>query len=427
MNVYAWIGLIGIIVAELLPFIQKSNRTRPRYIKAGIQIAIVLSVIVAVLLFQVPFLFAFLIGFLAMIVFDRKTYTKRRLLIYIPILLIISVASFILFREQPNYVLKHLKNHPETTSLYVVENGEELIAYESDTVRPLASTVKIIIAIEYGFQVDEGKVNPEEMVDVTELEKYYFKNTDGGAHEAWLKSIDKNQQQVTIHDVAKGMIVYSSNANTEYLMDHLGIDAINQRAQSLGLTKHEKVYPIVGGLYIAQALKDEDHRVEKLETMSMDAYRELANEYSQQMKDGTIHLKKINADLPLNVQKVWSDRLIGSTAKEYGQLLTFIQNNELPTKANEIIRDLLEWPMQMNEQNKEIFTYIGAKGGSTAFVLTDALYAKDLNKNTFEFVILTDDLSVWQQLLLNYHLNSFEAKFLQDASYRSYVKEELEA
>ena len=145
------------------------------------------------------------------------------------------------------------------------------------------------------------------------------------------------------------------------------------------------------------------------------------------MKDGTIHLKKINADLPLNVQKVWSDRLIGSTAKEYGQLLTFIQNNELPTKANEIIRDLLEWPMQMNEQNKEIFTYIGAKGGSTAFVLTDALYAKDLNKNTFEFVILTDDLSVWQQLLLNYHLNSFEAKFLQDASYRSYVKEELEA
>src|SRR5699024_8836256 len=108
MNVYAWIGLIGIIVAELLPFIQKSNRTRPRYIKAGIQIAIVLSVIVAVLLFQVPFLFAFLIGFLAMIVFDRKTYTKRRLLIYIPILLIISVASFILFREQPNYVLKHL-------------------------------------------------------------------------------------------------------------------------------------------------------------------------------------------------------------------------------------------------------------------------------------------------------------------------------
>ena len=41
---------------------------------------------------------------------------------------------------------------------------------------------KIVIAIEYAKQVAEGKIRKDEKISLKELEKYYVKNTDGGAH-----------------------------------------------------------------------------------------------------------------------------------------------------------------------------------------------------------------------------------------------------
>ena len=46
---------------------------------------------------------------------------------------------------------------------------------------------KIIIAVEFAKQVSEGKINRDEQISLQELEKYYVKNTDGGAHPDWLE------------------------------------------------------------------------------------------------------------------------------------------------------------------------------------------------------------------------------------------------
>ena len=79
-----------------------------------------------------------------LILFDKKTYTKKRLFIYVPIVLLIVLAigvlSYFLSREDPDYVLAHLQANPETTSLYVAVNGEKIIGYQAEVVRPLAST-----------------------------------------------------------------------------------------------------------------------------------------------------------------------------------------------------------------------------------------------------------------------------------------------
>lgn len=40
------------------------------------------------------------------------------------------------------------------------------------------------------------------------------------------------------------MITYSSNANTDYLINKLGIDSINARAAALGISQHEDVYQL---------------------------------------------------------------------------------------------------------------------------------------------------------------------------------------
>lgn len=433
MNTLAWIGMLGILILTLLPLVKKENRTKEEMRQALVTVLIVLGIIISVLVFGVNYLLALIVGFFVMIVFDKKTYTKKRLIIYGSIILVIGIAGFAILRDNPEYVLNHLKDNPQTTSLYLAENGVALTRYQSDVVRPLASTVKILIAAEYAMQIDAGQLNKDSSVPLADLNRYYLKNSDGGAHEEWLKAMQSEDKiknnEVTLHDVAKGMATYSSNANTDYLIDLLGISAINERAKTLGLTQHEDVYPIVSAVLIPNQIKSESMNdkqlIKKLEAMSMEEYRTLAEELSEQMKEGTIQTGDMKYNSSRGVQKVWSDRLIGASASDYGKLLTVISNDLLPPTAAENMRNLLEWPMQLNESNHDRFVHLGAKGGSTAFILNDALYAENHNGDKIEIVFLIDDLNFWQGMLIRKNMNSFESKLLGSEDFRLKVQREL--
>ena len=104
MNIYAWIGLFGFIFFTLIPLLDKKQRTREEIQKAIATIAIISGIIIAVLVFNINFLTALLFGFLAMILLDRKTYTKKRLTIYGVITLIAGIAAYVLLRDNPNYM-----------------------------------------------------------------------------------------------------------------------------------------------------------------------------------------------------------------------------------------------------------------------------------------------------------------------------------
>jgi len=428
-----WIFILGILFLTPLTLLKKENRTKEEIRKAIVTVVIVLGIIIAVLMFNVNYLVALMVGFIAMIVLDKKTYTKKRLIIYGSIVLVVVIAGNIVFKDNPDYVMNHLLENSQTSSLYVAENGVELIAYQSDIVRPLASTVKMLVAVEYAMQIEEGMLHKDSFVALDDLNRYYIKNTDGNAHENWLKTMDADgkvkNNEVTLHDVAKGMVTYSSNANTDYLINLLGISAINERAKILGLTQHEEVYPIVGALLIPNEINSasmtEEKLIRKLEDMPIEEYRTLAKKLSEQMIEGKTNIEDETFDLPMDVQRVWSDRLIGASANDYGKLLAIISNDELPAIAAETTRDLLEWPMQINEGNHERFVHLGAKGGSTAFVLNDAMYAEDHDGNKIEIVILTDDLNIWQAMLIGHNMNTFESQLLRSEDYRLKVRNEL--
>lgn len=431
MTIWAWIGLSGIVIFALLPLLKEESRTKENILQAVVAVLIVLGILMAVFVFNISYFFAFLLAVVAFILFDKKTYTKKRLAIYGSIVLVIAAAGYSVLRDNPDYVLNHLKENPDSTSFYFAENGETLIAYQADAVRPLASTVKALIAVEYAMQVDEGLLNKDSIVPKEELDKYYYAGTDGNAHEAWLQSLEDAGtvgDEITLHDVAKGMITYSSNANTDYLTRKLGMDAINERAETLELTSHEKIYPLGSALLIPDYVENrgyEGELVDSLEQMPEDEYRELASELSDQLANGELDIKDYSFEMPLEVQRVWSDRLIGASANDYGKLLDVISSDELPATAAETVRDLMEWPMELNPGNQERFAHLGAKGGSTAFILNDAMYAEDLSGNKNEIVILMNDLNIWQSFMLGQNINSFESNLLGSDEYRDKVRQEI--
>ena len=76
-------------------------------------------------------------------------------------------------------------------AFFISYNGEEVVKRQPDLQMPLASTTKIIVAIEYAYQVAEGKIDPQEKVPLAEVDHFYLEDTDGGAHQNWLEEIDK--------------------------------------------------------------------------------------------------------------------------------------------------------------------------------------------------------------------------------------------
>ncbi|WP_281392537.1 serine hydrolase [Salicibibacter cibi] len=84
------------------------------------------------------------------------------------VFLLLAIGFFWLHRwtQKPDadYVLKFIAKNPKRASLSIVRNGRDLADVQSDELRPLASTVKIIVAIECAHQVANGEIDPEERI-----------------------------------------------------------------------------------------------------------------------------------------------------------------------------------------------------------------------------------------------------------------------
>jgi len=198
------------------------------------------------------------------------------------------------------------------------------------------------------------------------------------------------------------------------LMWKLGLNTINANLAKLGLTKHQALYPFVSALYVCS----DEHSAMGMKKMPMALYLQRANTYFELLKVDTTAKTKFNlANIPLPVQRVWSDRLPASTAHEYAGLMQKISSRtyfDAPTQA--VLDQLMEWPMRMNSKNKQDFVHFGAKGGSTAFVLNYALYATDKKGNRTEFVVFTNNLGVFDQTLLQAEFQIFIKKIVENTA-----------
>ncbi|AEI49630.1 serine hydrolase [Runella slithyformis] len=317
-------------------------------------------------------------------------------------------------RYEQDFVAEYLLKNPKKCAVYWVRNDSLLVEHRADTLMPLASTVKIIVAVEFAQQAAMGKINPEERVPLTELSRFYIPNTDGGAHPAWIESLNKQKlldnNTASLREVAKGMLQFSSNANTEFLMWKLGLHNINANLPKLGLVKHQPLYPFVSALYVCS----DEHSATGLKKMPMSLYIQRANKYFELLKMDTTAKATFNiANVPLPVQRIWSDRLPASTVREYAGLMKKINSRTyFDPKAQAVLDELMEWPMRFNPDNRKQFKHFGAKGGSTAFVLNYALYATDKQGNKTEMVIFTNNLGVFEQTLLQAEFQVFIQKIL---------------
>ena len=139
-----------------------------------------------------------------------------------------------------------LAAQPDDVAL-VVDDGrgapDSVVSHAPERPMPLASAVKIVHVAAYGRAVAEGRLNPDEPVQLADWERWYLPS-DGGAHIATLDLLGvphdaagnaaDPQRTVPLSALVAGMVQQSDNAATDYLRDRLGDQALVDAATAGG-------------------------------------------------------------------------------------------------------------------------------------------------------------------------------------------------
>ncbi|WP_341302214.1 hypothetical protein MHB44_07560 [Lysinibacillus sp. FSL H8-0500] len=165
-----------------------------------------------------------------------------------------------------------------------------------------------------------------------------------------------------------------------------------------------------------------------MQEMEMDDYRQraIAIHKSWLTEPLSVQEKKhLLKHLSKSSQKHLSDYFPRSTAKDYVAIMEKLNNKAyFSDKVYQYLDPVMEQLME-RPKNRELFTQIGQKGGSTLFVVTIAMYAIDREQNKTELAFFANGLSDLEQVELSRNMNSFQLKLLTDKAFRERVNTEL--
>ncbi len=353
---------------------------------------------------------------------------KQLTRIWLPLFLVCCTANG-LAQPLADSMLGFIAANKSRASVYLVQNDTVVARLNENKLMPLASTVKIIVAIEFAKQAGNNIIDESSMVALADLDKYYIPHTDGDAHPQWLQyEKSKNhivRDSIRLIDVARGMIIFSSNANTEYLMDLLGLDNVKNNVQLFSLRQHTAIFPLVSALFLYQNPKKmrEDKILKEIRKMPEEQYCKIIAMIHNQLKyDSSFKARFRVEELSMNMQKVWSDRLTASTTKEYVQLCKVLNNRKyLDDNAYGILSEVLESAME-NPANRQWLRHFGTKGGSTAWVLTKALYVTTKKNMQIEMAYFFNNLTEQENERLQGWMNAFELGVLTNHLFRQKMK-----
>ncbi|MFB5676653.1 serine hydrolase [Paenibacillus terreus] len=366
-----------------------------------------------------------------------------KILLFIVATILIFVVIFIIFfliakrqnrMKTEKDVLAFLLDNPDKASLYMIKNGMEKISYNAEAKMPLASTVKLIIAIEFARQLAANILDENELVSLEELNKFYIPGSDGNAHKNWLEWLQTAhkviQGKTTLFEIARGMLTHSSNANTEFLIEKLGLDQINENVIKLSLSSHDPIFPFSSAGLMSSYIQERDktdfkESVKKINKMSYEEYMEAAVEIHSILNSdiGLSNIQKWNTkqNYARKLQVLESRKLPRSTTKEYAHIMKLIHKEELvPSAINSYLKPLVE--RQVDHSNLKEF---GNKGGSTISVLTEAFYCTDREGNDIQLALFIQEESGIDYIWLKHKLDLFFYKLLTDVTFQEEVSGKL--
>jgi D-alanyl-D-alanine carboxypeptidase len=117
-----------------------------------------------------------------------------------------------------------------------LDAGQGSILFNADAAFPIASISKVLIFMAYAGRLEAGSIPLDETVAANTLDRYNLPRTDRGAHDLFMEQYPADTQMLPLWDVAVGMVKYSSNAASDYLLDRLAPLDWGSLFQTLSIT-----------------------------------------------------------------------------------------------------------------------------------------------------------------------------------------------
>ena len=322
-------------------------------------------------------------------------------------------------------MLNFITKNKSRASLYMLKNDYEFAKLNEDKPMPLAGVSNLIVAVEFAKQAAYNVFGFNALIPLKELNKYYLPNTDEGAYKAWIRYESRighiRNDSVKLIDVARGMIMYGSQANAEFLMELLGFNNLKNDIKMFGFKQHSLLYPMPSSLFLYQNPKglQEDKVLKEILNLKEDDYYKAIFAIHRELFNDSGYIQKFRPqDLSIKMQKAWSARLPSSTAKEYAKVLRLINSRiVLNEKSYAVLGKLLESTME-SPTSKTWLKQAGMNGGSTISVYTRTIYATLKDGTKLELAYFFNDLNGKENYKLQSWTNDFESKVMKDEKFR---------
>lgn len=330
-----------------------------------------------------------------------------------------------------DFFLDFLLKNKERSSLYLQKNDYVIAHLNEDKQMPLAATMNIMVAVEFAKQAAYNVININKYAAVKDIEKFYLSGTDNNAYNNWIKyetTLDHiNNDSIKLIDIARGMIVYGSNANAEYLMQILGFGNLQNDIHMFGLKAHTMLYPLPASLFIYQNPQKipDDKFLKDVQALSdSDYYNAVFDSHRQLNLDSGYKETFRPQDLSIKMQKAWSDRLPSSTARDYARVARIINNNLiLNQKTYAVLSRILETYME-TPSTRLWLQHAGFFGGSTNSSFTRVAYATlrdgipGGHGTKVELIYFFNNITAKEIYKLQFWASDFELKVLKDEKFR---------
>jgi D-alanyl-D-alanine carboxypeptidase len=301
-----------------------------------------------------------------------------------------------------------INENPERTSVYIIKNDSIILKKNIHKNMCLASTIKWIVLLEYFNQIEKKVIDKNRLIDTLDLSQYYMPNTNGGAHLSWIDKLKKdkkiNKGKVPLYEVTRGMILYSSNACTEYMTDLLGIENVNNVLRQFDIKNHEKLFYLSSYNYLMISTDSL-----KLKKMPNSEIVEKTILIHNKVKSNKIKLNK-EFDFTPEKMDLASRKFSKSTVEEYAKLLQKINSKQY---VSEKFKQEISYIFKpVNTKNKKRFKEVWTKGGSSASILTNAFYAQTINGDRYYIACFLNNLEFDEYFFLSKALNDFNRNLM---------------
>lgn len=355
--------------------------------------------------------------------------TKPGRLIFVFVFLFSNYASAQLEPALADSFFNFINVNRARGSVYITRNDTAIARLNENKLMPLASTVTTLIAIEFAQQSTHELINENSYVNLEDVEKFYIPYIDSTAHNNWLAYTKIHDEikdgRVKLVDIARGMIMFGSYANADYLMDLLGFDNVKDNISLFKLKQHTAIYPFAGSLfsYVIPKKSSEDKLIKSLskysdKKYSMEAYYNHQDLKADSSLKETFNFEKFTPKL----QQMWNNSLPKSTTKEYVSLAQALNNREvIDEDAFFPIAEILEHPMEKKEYQK-LYKHFGAKTGTTSYIFTRVMYFTTKDGTRMESAVFFNDLAPAEEKKLESWVAAFEAQLIADPVFRFKVR-----